>query len=36
MGVQDLAIYLQSSPLLDYESEAIVALVAQRGWAHIA
>jgi transglutaminase-like putative cysteine protease len=35
MGVQDLAIYLQSSPLLDYESEAIVALVAQRGWAHI-
>ena len=35
MEAKELDIFIRSSALLDYESEAIVALVAQRGWAHI-
>ena len=36
MEAKELDIFIRSSALLDYESEAIVALVEQRGWAHIA
>ena len=35
MRTSELGIFTQASPLLDYESEAIVALVEQRGWKHI-
>lgn len=36
METKELEIYTQASGLLDYESDAIVALVEQRGWRQIA